>query len=124
MAITKKKVLVADDEKPLSKALQLKLEREGFLVSVANDGSEAIGFLEKDSFDILLLDLMMPKVDGFAVLQFMKDKKIKSPVIVLTNLSQEVDAARAKELGAVGCFVKSDTPITDVISQVKKILKM
>jgi len=64
----------------------------------------------------------MPKKDGFDVLTEMKEKKMKVPTIVSTNLSQEIDVERAKNLGAVDYFVKSDTPINSVVDHVKKIL--
>lgn len=123
MTNSSKKILVAEDEKPLAKALQLKLEKEGFSVVVVNDGAAAIELLE-EKFDAILLDLVMPKDDGFDVLKAAKEKKIKTPIVVLTNLSQESDINLAKSMGAIACYVKSDTPIADIIRYIKELLKI
>ncbi|PWB39147.1 MAG: hypothetical protein C3F02_00820 [Parcubacteria group bacterium] len=120
----KYKVLIAEDEKPMAKALQLKLSNVGFDVRVAGNGEEALAALEKEQFDIMLLDLVMPKLDGFGTLQAIAAKKIKVPVIITSNLSQEEDKARTRELGAVDYIVKSDTPINQIVETVKKHLKM
>jgi len=119
----KKKVLVAEDEKPMAKALELKLNNSGFTAKAVFDGEEAVEELEKNDYDLLLLDLMMPRRDGFGVLEWLKEKKKKLPVIVSTNLSQETDIAKAKGLGAVDYFVKSDTPIAEVLERVKNYIK-
>lgn len=117
-----KKILIAEDEKPMAKALELKLNSAGFETVTAFDGAQAIAALEKDTFDVLLLDLMMPVRDGFSVLEEIKKKQLPIQVIVSTNLSQPEDEKRAKELGAVDYFVKSDTSISMVIEHVKQVL--
>ncbi len=116
------KILIAEDDQPLAKALKLKLERAGFEVEAVSDGEEALAAIAKNGFSLVFLDIMMPRKDGFAVLAEMKAKKIKIPVVVLSNLGQEGDLKKATELGAVGYFIKSDTPIAEVVSRAKKIL--
>jgi len=118
-----KKILVADDETSMAKALDLKLSRAGFEVSVAHDGETAFDLAQKNTFDIILLDLVMPKLDGFSVLQKLKEADIKTPVIILSNLSQEEDEKRVKGLGALDFFVKSNTPIVEIVEKVKKMLE-
>ncbi len=118
-----KRVLVVEDERPIANALVLKLTNSGFEADAANDGAEALEMIGKGSYDVILLDLMMPKMDGFEMLEAMKKKKINIPVIVSTNLSQESDSERAKKLGARDYFVKSDTQIKDVINHIAKVLK-
>lgn len=118
------KVLVVEDEKPMANALELKLNKSGFEAKAAYDGHQALVMLNDQKFDLILLDLMMPNVDGFAVLEEMKKKNITIPVIVSTNLSQASDIERAKSLGATDYFVKSDTPINGVIDHVKKALNI
>lgn len=108
----------------MAKALAIKLERAGFAVQVAEDGEVALKFLKDEQFDLILLDLVMPKIDGFSLLAEMQARKIKTPAIVLSNLSQEEDERRAKELGAIDYFVKSDIPINEVVERVKKTLKV
>lgn len=115
-------ILIAEDEKPMAKALELKLGREGFQTLVASDGEEALSLLVKAKADLMLLDLIMPKIDGFRVLERMKAEHITTPVIVLTNLSQAEDEKRAKDLGAKDFFVKADTPIADIVKHVKQLV--
>ncbi len=115
---TKKKVLVVEDEKPMARALVLKLTNAGFEAKGAYNGEEALGFLDSESFDLILMDLMMPKVDGFMAMEEFKKKGIKTPVIVTSNLSQEDDIKKAKEMGAVDYIVKSDTPIVEIVNKV------
>lgn len=116
-----KKILIAEDERPLSRALELKLTNEGYDVVIAYDGAEAIEKIKKEKFDLLLLDLIMPGKDGFAVLEYIKKQKINLPTIVLTNLSQDQDREKAKKLGAKEFFIKSDSPISDIVKHIKKI---
>lgn len=118
-----KKILIAEDEKPMAKAMQLKLISEGYEVQVVHDGKAALEALSKNRFDLLLLDLVMPVKDGFAVLENLKKSKRKITVIVASNLSQEEDIKRANSLGAKDFFVKSDTPISGVVDRVKAALK-
>jgi len=117
-----KKILVADDEMSMAKALSIKLSREGFDVKSVHNGEDAFALAEKEKFDLILLDLVMPKLDGFGFLEKMKKNGSKTKVIILSNLSQEEDAIRAKGLGAVDFFVKSNTPIADIVEKVKNIL--
>lgn len=122
MAESQKRILVAEDERPIARALELKLSAAGYSVTTVFNGEDAILELSKNDFDLLLLDLIMPKVDGFGVLESMRSKKIGVPVIVLSNLSQEEDLKRAKELGVKDYFVKSDNPISEIIDHVRKAL--
>jgi DNA-binding response OmpR family regulator len=118
----RKRVLIVEDEKPMAKALELKLRHSGFAAKVAYNGQEAIDILNKETFDIMVLDLVMPVVDGFGVLEFTHKKGMKMPIIVASNLSQEEDEKRAKSLGAVDYLVKSNTPINDVVKRVTDII--
>lgn len=122
MSDTAKKILIAEDEKPIAKALELKLQHEGFDVTTVFNGEEALEYLEKGTFAILLLDLVMPKVDGFKVLETLQIKKNSTPVFILSNLSQQEDEVKAKKLGAQGFFIKSNTPLAQIVSEVKRIL--
>ena len=114
-----KKILVADDEKALAKALQLKLNHAGFETTTAFDGAEALELITKGDFDLVLLDLVMPKMDGFQVLEGVAKLSKKPKIVVTSNLGQEEDAEKAKSMGAVNFFVKSDTPITDIVAYVQ-----
>ncbi|MCX6793151.1 MAG: response regulator [Candidatus Falkowbacteria bacterium] len=118
-----KKILIAEDEKPYSKALVLKLQHNGYEASSVENGEEAIAALNRDKFDLLLLDLIMPKMDGFAVLEAIKTQGLNVPVIVLSNLSQADDEKRVRELGAKEFLGKSSVSIAEVINLVNSILK-
>lgn len=116
-----KNVLIVEDERPLAHALQLKLEHEGFLVTVATNGQECLDLLEKQQFAIVLLDLIMPVLDGFQVLEQLQKKPNPPAVFVLSNLSQHEDEERVLGLGARKFFIKSDTPLTTIVEEVRKV---
>ena len=118
-----KKILIIEDEKPMARALELKLTHEGFEATITLNGESALETLEKETFDLIVCDLVMPKMDGFKVLETLKEKKIKTPVIVLTNLSQEDDEKRDKSLGAKEFFIKSNTPIANIVERIRQFLK-
>jgi DNA-binding response OmpR family regulator len=122
MLKTGKKILIVDDEKPMVRALELKLGHAGFEVKSVFDGEEALKTLGREKYDLILLDLIMPKKDGFIVLQEMKEKMIDTPVIALTNLGQKEDVKRAREAGAKGYIIKSNTTLLEVVNQVRKAL--
>lgn len=117
-----KKILIIEDEKPLAHALELKLSHEGFAIVSTSSGEEALTFLEKDHFDLVLTDLIIPGVDGFKVLETIQEKKMKIPVIVMTNLNQQEDRKRASDLGACEFFVKSNSPISLIVETIKKTI--
>ncbi|MBU0458755.1 response regulator [Patescibacteria group bacterium] len=115
----KKKVLIVEDEKPLAHALELKLSHEGFETQIVSDGAQALEKAKEFKPDIILLDLIMPCMDGFTFLEELKKEGAKTAVIVLSNLGQDEDRKRAEEYGVKGYFVKANTPISDIVKQVK-----
>lgn len=115
-------LLVADDEQAMANVLKLKLEASGNKVTVAHDGQATLDLLDKDKFDLVLLDLMMPNTDGFAVLEAIKEKDIKVPVIVMSNLGQEEDIKRAKTLGAEDYLIKVDMSVSQIVQKVHDAL--
>lgn len=119
----KRKILILEDEKPLAHALELKLSHEGFEVVTTDNGETGVNLITKDKFDLILTDLIIPGIDGFGVLSAVKSKKLKIPVIVMTNLNQEEDKKKAFDLGAVAFFVKSNSPLSEIVEGVKKQLK-
>ncbi|HSD56307.1 MAG TPA: response regulator [Candidatus Saccharimonadales bacterium] len=121
MGDTQKKVLIVEDERPLAHALELKLQHEGFAVTVASDGQECLDLLKDQTFDVVLLDLIMPVMDGFQVLEQMKQLPQMPAVFVLSNLSQHEDEDRVLALGARKFFIKSDTPLTTIVEEVKAV---
>jgi DNA-binding response OmpR family regulator len=118
---SKGSILIVEDEKPLAHALELKMKHEGYDVQTALSGAEGLRLAQTGKFDVILLDIIMPEIDGFTLLESVRQKHVKSPVIILSNLGQDEDRARAKSLGVVEYFVKANTPISDIISKVKTI---
>lgn len=116
-----KRILIVEDEKPLAHALELKFRHEGFDTHICLDGEEALKEAIEGKYDVILLDLIMPRMDGFTFLQEMKSRGTKTPVVILSNLGQEEDKTRAQTLGAVGYYVKSNTPIMEIIKQVQSL---
>lgn len=117
-----KRILIIDDEKPMARALELKLSHSGFEAKSVHNGEEALALLKKESFNLILLDLVMPKLDGFNVLQALKNRKNATPIIILSNLGQEEDEKRARDMGAKDFFIKSNTPIAEIVEKVKIFL--
>lgn len=121
----KKTILVVEDEAPLLKALGNKIKRAGFNVLEAKNGREGLIVLKKKRADLVLLDVVMPIMDGMTTLEkIFGDKKLsKTPVIILSNLSDEEKIKESMEKGAHDYLVKSDWRIEDVIKKIKDKLK-
>lgn len=117
-----KKILVVEDEEALSNALRLKLSSVGYEVTVASDGQEGVDLATSNDYDLMLLDLILPVIDGFNVLAKVKEKGIKFPIIILSNLSQPEDIEKTKELGASDFLIKSDIQLSSVLEYIKKFL--
>ena len=118
------KILLAEDDKFISRAYKDGLTRAGFDVSVAIDGNEALAQIKTVKPDLMLLDLIMPVKNGFEVLEeLQKSKENKSPIIVLSNLGQESDIQRAKDLDATDYLIKSNVTLKEVIDKIKSYLK-
>lgn len=119
------KILIVEDEEFLVRALKDNLEAEGCTVDIATNGEEALGEIKKQKPNLILLDLLMPKRDGFYVLEEVKKNPEWKliPVIVLSNLGGDVEIKRALEMGADDYFVKSQHPIEEVIEKVKEYLE-
>lgn len=115
----KKKILIIEDEKPLAHALELKMTHEGYETTVCSTGESGLREAVTGKYDLILLDLILPGIDGFTILQEMKAKKAKAVVIILSNLGQDEDRAKAKEFGAKDYLIKSNVPLSDIVKVVK-----
>lgn len=124
METNKKKVMIVEDDEHISKVYEIKFEKEGILASVARDGEEAVVKIKAEKPDVILIDLMLPKKDGFGVLEDIKKvpELAKIPVIIISNLGQKSDQDRALGLGANEYLVKVDYPIQEIIEKVKGYL--
>ena len=119
-----KKVLIVEDDTLISSMYKIKLEQDGYAVVVANNGSEGLVKVKAEKPDIILLDIIMPQLDGFTVLEGMRGKLgIKAPIIMLTNLGTEEDRAKGEKLGATDYLVKSSVTPAQVSENVTKNLK-
>jgi two-component system phosphate regulon response regulator PhoB len=117
-----KKILLVEDDDSLASVYQMRLEAEGFIVKRAANGEEALAAAVAFFPDLVLLDVMMPKVSGFDVLDIMRNtpETANLKVIMLTALSQESDKQKAKDLGVDDYLVKSQVVISDVVQKVKE----
>ena len=114
-------VLIAEDDRFLGNVLKTKLQQEGFQVRLAVDGELALTEIAAAVPDILLLDVIMPKKNGFDVLAELRLKRggAQVPVIILSNLGQEDDIKRGMSLGALDFLVKSDHSLQEIVDKVK-----
>ena len=117
-------VLLIEDDNFLIDIYKTKFEMEGFKVSVSDNGESGLEDVKKKKPDVVLLDILLPKMDGFAVLKKMKeDKDIKDiPVILLTNLGQKDDVDKGLKLGAVDYLIKAHYKPSETVDKVKKVL--
>ncbi len=118
-----KHVLVAEDDAFLLEMIRKVLSKHGVRVSTAINGQEAIDVIDNDPPDLLLLDLIMPNVDGFAVLQYRKNKNMKFPVFVCTNLSDKKTIIRCEEFDVAEYLIKSDMDDDQIWTSVGKYLR-
>lgn len=118
-------ILIIEDEEILLKILQDKFTEEGWQVDVALDGDEALKKVSKNKYDILLLDLLMPKVDGFEVIEKIRKSGVNSkvPIVVMSNLGDDDSIQKAINLGANEYFVKNQHPIRKILDRAKELAK-
>ncbi|MBU1176947.1 MAG: response regulator [Patescibacteria group bacterium] len=121
-----KKILIIEDEEILLELIQKKLVQEGYQVNIARDGLEGLEKLREEKPDLILLDIVMPRMGGFEVMEeIKKDDNLKGiPIIIISNSGQPVELSRAKELGVVDWLIKTDFDPTEVIIKVKKQLDL
>lgn len=120
----KKKILIIEDDLVLKNALEEFLTSEGFDVSFAIDGQAGVEKVISDKPDLVLLDIVLPKKDGYEVLQEVKENKETShiPIVLLTNLGGVADVEKALELGATTYLIKADYKLDEVTQKIKEIL--
>src|SRR3989338_5757970 len=118
---SKKHILIIEDDALIMQAYKIGLEQEDFQVSTAENGHSGLSAILKGNIDLILLDLILPKKDGFEILEALQKNKQTDfpPIIVLSNLGQSSDIERAKKLGASDYLIKANTSMKDVIEKVK-----
>lgn len=119
-----KKILLVEDEEIMIDLLQKKLTKEGYDVSVARDGEEGLRLMRETKPDLILLDVIMPKMGGFEVMEEMnKDPELRTiPVVIISNSGQPVELDRAKQLGAKDWLIKTEFDPKEVLEKVKNII--
>ena len=119
-----KKILIVEDERAILRALQdwTTYSKEGYEVSTARNGEEALLKLENGNIDLILLDLVMPTMDGFQFLATLKERGLSPKVVVLSNLAEKTDIERARALGVVEYFIKTETGLGPLFETIKKLL--
>jgi len=117
----KSSILVVDDEDALRTVLSSELTNEGYEVQSASDGDEAISELQKAAFDLVLLDIKMPRLNGFEVLKFIKEHHATSKVVMLTGFADLKNAIESKKLGADD-FVSKPYDLVDLLTTIERVL--
>ncbi len=118
-----KKIVLAEDEPQIARLIEFKLKKEGYSVTLRENGKEALKAIKEDKPDLILLDIMMPVMGGYEVLRRLKeDENLKSvPVIMLTARAQEKDVVKGIDLGAEDYITKPFHP-AELLARVKRIL--
>ncbi|OGF51919.1 hypothetical protein A3I27_01025 [Candidatus Giovannonibacteria bacterium RIFCSPLOWO2_02_FULL_43_11b] len=119
------KILIIEDDKFLRDLMSQKLVKEGFNVKEALDGEDGLKIALEETPDLILLDLILPRIDGFEVLERIKknEKLSDLPVLILSNLGQKADVQRAMSMGAQEFLIKSNFTLGEIVEKIKTILK-
>ena len=119
-----RRILLVEDDRFLRKAAETTLKQQGFTVITAADGEEALRVARSEPLDLILLDLIMPKLNGFQVLNALKKDAPTAniPVIILSNLGQDRDVQQAMEAGATAYFIKADLSLQALVQRVEQAL--
>ena len=116
------KILVVDDEPAISTLLKYNLEQNGYQVTIATDGQSAYELIGEQTFDAILLDLMLPVMDGMTVLKNLRQDKISTPVLLVTAKGDEFDRVFGLELGADD-YITKPFSLREVLARLKAVLR-
>ena len=121
-----KKILLVEDDQFLGSLMKNRFVKEGFDMDWVMDGEAAIAKLKETPHDLILMDIILPGASGFEVMEkITAEPQVGStPIIIISNLGQESDIARGRELGAVSYLVKADTPIDILVQKVREFLRV
>ena len=121
-----KKILIIEDEEIMFSLLEKRLKGEGYDIQIARDGQAGLAMMRQEKPDLVLLDIIMPKMNGFDVLEAMRaDSSLKDvSAIIISNSGQSVELDRAKELGVKDWLIKTEFDIQEVLAKVKKQLNL
>lgn len=116
-----KKILLVEDDPFLIEIYSKKLKEEGFEIEVAQDGEKALEKLDEKKFDLILLDIVLPRISGWEVLEKIKDKGLK--VFILSNLGQKSEVEKGIKMGAIRYFIKAHYTPSQIVKEIKKVLE-
>jgi len=116
------RILIVEDEESILMPLEDNLELEGYEVASARDGVEGLSMAAKGPFDLIVLDIMLPKLDGFEVCKRLRQDRVMTPILMLTAKSQEIDKILGLELGADDYLTKPFSP-RELLARIKAILR-
>lgn len=118
------KILIIEDDPLIVKIYTTRLSADGFEVVSAENGEEGLKLIEQDGINLIVLDLMMPRIDGFGLLEKIRatEKTKDLPVLVYSNLAQEEEVTRVKNLGATEFIVKANISPTEMVNKIKGYL--
>lgn len=124
MTKRKKTILIVEDDKYLAKAYSIKIKNAGFNVLLSDNGLDGLSTAKEKKPDLIVLDLLLPRVDGFEFLKQIKtDEKLKNiPVITISVLGQKADQERALALGAEAYFIKTEYKLGEIVDKIKEYL--
>jgi len=124
-ALSGKKIMWVEDDKFLSDIIARKLSVQGCALAHATDGEEALRLLEKESPDLILLDILLPGMDGYELLKRVREgaRTKRTPVILLSNLGQKEDIEKGKSLGAARFLIKAMVTLDEIVEEIKAVLK-
>jgi len=120
-----KKILIVEDDEPLRDMYKMILEKEEFDVTTANDGVDGLAKARKGGFDLVLLDLMMPNLDGLGFLKGLKEESAKTklgPIVVLSNAGYDTVAKEAESMGAIGFLMKAELLPKELVAKVRQYI--
>ena len=122
--MAKKRILICEDEPDMRGILQSMVESADYEVITAEDGQMSLDLAIKEKPDMILLDLVMPKLSGFEVLEKLRYNPATQdiPVIILSNLGQEKEVSKGKALGAVDYLIKADVHLTEILDKIGKYI--
>ena len=116
-----KNILLVEDEESLRLVMKMALEENGFIVQVAVDGEEALSAIRGQGADLVLLDIVLPKMNGLEILEALTPaEKAQAPIIIFSVSTEPISPEKLKELGVVGSIVKSDMSPDDVVTEINK----
>jgi two-component system chemotaxis sensor kinase CheA len=119
-----KKILIIEDESSMRNSLEEFFSEEGFEVTTAMDGASGYEMIRSKKFDVILLDIILPRMDGFEILNKIKEEGLEhAPIVLLTNLGEAENIQKALDLGATTYLIKSDYQLREIIDKVNAVIE-